>query len=120
MPRPAPTTPPGVVVHGIARRKDLGNVRRWLEASNKDLGTIAAIRWLLRKSILVKEGKKTSSAVVYLETQTEVGKVARRKVVADERVRAGQRKEVGRSQFIPPALLMSAAGITSLRAACEY
>ncbi|KAF8470025.1 hypothetical protein BDZ91DRAFT_719723 [Kalaharituber pfeilii] len=55
--------------------RDLGNVRRWLEASNKDLGKITGIRWLRKKTILAEEGKQTSSVVVYLETPTETGKV---------------------------------------------
>ncbi|KAF8456833.1 hypothetical protein BDZ91DRAFT_800943 [Kalaharituber pfeilii] len=56
-------------------RKDLGNVQRWLQASNKDVGKITGIRWLRKKTILLEEGKKTSSVVVYLETPTEIGKV---------------------------------------------
>ncbi|KAF8464853.1 hypothetical protein BDZ91DRAFT_763872 [Kalaharituber pfeilii] len=54
--------------------QDLGKVRKWLEASNK-LGKTVGIRWLRRKTILVEEGKKTSSVVVYLEKPIEVGKV---------------------------------------------
>ncbi|KAF8471103.1 hypothetical protein BDZ91DRAFT_838582 [Kalaharituber pfeilii] len=80
-----PTTPPtsdatttskaDIVVHGIALRKDLGKVRRLLEAVTKDLGRITGIRWLRKKDTLVNEGKTTSSAVVYLEKTTEVGRV---------------------------------------------
>ncbi|KAF8457342.1 hypothetical protein BDZ91DRAFT_800593 [Kalaharituber pfeilii] len=65
----------GIVVHGIALRKELGNVKRWLKASNQDMGKILEIRWLRKKATLVEEGKKTSSAVVYLETQTEIGRI---------------------------------------------
>ncbi|KAF8469998.1 hypothetical protein BDZ91DRAFT_791989 [Kalaharituber pfeilii] len=68
------TSKAGIVVHGIALRKDLGKVRRWLEAANKDLGKTTGIRWL-RKDTLVNEGKKTSSAVVYLVKTIEVGRV---------------------------------------------
>ncbi|KAF8470005.1 hypothetical protein BDZ91DRAFT_792006 [Kalaharituber pfeilii] len=94
------TSKHSVVIHGIALRKDLGNVRRWLEASNKDIGKIVGIRWLRRKLILVEEGK-TSPVVVYLETQREIAKVTLGgKVVADERVRAGQGKEIGRSRHM--------------------
>ncbi|KAF8465045.1 hypothetical protein BDZ91DRAFT_795192 [Kalaharituber pfeilii] len=77
----APTTPDntttkhGIVVHGIALGKDLGNVRRWLEASNTEIGKTTGISWLRKKTILLEEGKKTSSAVVYLETQKDIGKV---------------------------------------------
>ncbi|KAF8462031.1 hypothetical protein BDZ91DRAFT_797566 [Kalaharituber pfeilii] len=69
------TTKTGIVVHGIALRKDLGKVRRWLEAANQELGKTTGIRWLRKKDTLVNEGKKTSSAVVYLENTTEVGRV---------------------------------------------
>ncbi|KAF8461506.1 hypothetical protein BDZ91DRAFT_736891 [Kalaharituber pfeilii] len=63
-----PSTPKsGIVVHGIALRKDLGNVRRWMEADNKDIGRITGIGWLIKKTTLREEGKKTSSVVVYLE-----------------------------------------------------
>ncbi|KAF8462607.1 hypothetical protein BDZ91DRAFT_765154 [Kalaharituber pfeilii] len=72
---PDATTPVhGIVVHGIALRKDLGKVRKWLEASNK-IGKTVGIRWLRPKTRLVEEGKKTSSVVVYLEEPTEVEKV---------------------------------------------
>ncbi|KAF8454865.1 hypothetical protein BDZ91DRAFT_801571 [Kalaharituber pfeilii] len=85
-PRSTSTSPPtnpdattrlktGIVVHGIALRKDLGKVRQWLEAANKELGKISGIRWLRKKTTLVEEGKKTSSAVVYLEKETEAGRV---------------------------------------------
>ncbi|KAF8448626.1 hypothetical protein BDZ91DRAFT_803033 [Kalaharituber pfeilii] len=77
-----PTTPDattkgktGIVIHGIALRKDLGKVRQWLEAANKELGKISGIRWLRKRTTLVEEGKKTSSAVVYLEKETDVGRV---------------------------------------------
>ncbi|KAF8454270.1 hypothetical protein BDZ91DRAFT_786594 [Kalaharituber pfeilii] len=80
-----PTTPPtpdastttkiGIVVHGIALSKDLGKVRRWLEAANQELGKTTGIRWLRKKDTLVNEGKTTSSAVVYLENHTDVGRV---------------------------------------------
>ncbi|KAF8471077.1 hypothetical protein BDZ91DRAFT_717626 [Kalaharituber pfeilii] len=39
------------------------------------MGSITGIRWLRKKTILLEEGKKTSSVVVYLETPTETGKV---------------------------------------------
>ncbi|KAF8462828.1 hypothetical protein BDZ91DRAFT_796842 [Kalaharituber pfeilii] len=71
----SPLEKKGIVVHGIALRKDLGNVRRWLETDNIGMGRITGIRWLRKKSILLEEGKKTSSVVVYLETPTETGKV---------------------------------------------
>ncbi|KAF8441942.1 hypothetical protein BDZ91DRAFT_804024 [Kalaharituber pfeilii] len=69
------TSRQGIVVHGIALRKDLGNVRRWLEASKKDIGKTTGIRWLRKKTILTEEGKVTSSVVVYLEKPTDIGKV---------------------------------------------
>ncbi|KAF8471062.1 hypothetical protein BDZ91DRAFT_846728 [Kalaharituber pfeilii] len=70
------TTPKfGVVVHGIALRKDLGKVRKWLESGNKTLGKTVGIRWLRRKAELVGEGKKTSSVVVYLEEEREIDRV---------------------------------------------
>ncbi|KAF8445456.1 hypothetical protein BDZ91DRAFT_853725 [Kalaharituber pfeilii] len=73
---PGTTTPKeGIVGHGIALRKDLRNVRRWMEADNKDIGKITGIRWLRNKTILREEGKKTSSVVVYLEDTTEVDRV---------------------------------------------
>ncbi|KAF8469945.1 hypothetical protein BDZ91DRAFT_761289 [Kalaharituber pfeilii] len=50
-----------------ALRKDLGNVWRWMEADNKDIKRITGIRWLIKKTTLREEGKKTSSLVVYLE-----------------------------------------------------
>ncbi|KAF8459262.1 hypothetical protein BDZ91DRAFT_799909 [Kalaharituber pfeilii] len=56
-------------------RKNLDNVRRWLTADNKDLKKIVGIRWLRKKDILIGEGKKTSSVVVYLEDQQEIDKV---------------------------------------------
>ncbi|KAF8463064.1 hypothetical protein BDZ91DRAFT_796569 [Kalaharituber pfeilii] len=72
---PDATTPVyGIVVHGIALRKDLGKVRKWLEASNK-IGKTVGVRWLRQKARLVEEGKKTSSVVVYLEKSIEVEKV---------------------------------------------
>ncbi|KAF8445138.1 hypothetical protein BDZ91DRAFT_754019 [Kalaharituber pfeilii] len=71
----SPLEKKGIVVHGIALRKDLGNVRRWLETDNIGMGRITGIRWLRKKSILLEEGKKASSVVVYLETPTETGKV---------------------------------------------
>ncbi|KAF8457838.1 hypothetical protein BDZ91DRAFT_852265 [Kalaharituber pfeilii] len=80
--QPVPTSSPdattskqGVVVYGIALRKDLGKVRRWLEDGNPDLGKTVGIRWLRKKTLLVEEGKKTSSIVVYLEGETSVEKV---------------------------------------------
>ncbi|KAF8454254.1 hypothetical protein BDZ91DRAFT_853038 [Kalaharituber pfeilii] len=60
---------------GIALRKDLNNVQKWLEASNKDLGKIAGIRWLSKETILTGEGKTASSVVVYLEGQVRLDKV---------------------------------------------
>ncbi|KAF8438733.1 hypothetical protein BDZ91DRAFT_804261 [Kalaharituber pfeilii] len=69
------TTQHGIVIHGIALREDLGKVRGWLEASNKEIGKTRGIRWLRKKTTLMEEGKKTSSAVLYLETQKDVGKV---------------------------------------------
>ncbi|KAF8461611.1 hypothetical protein BDZ91DRAFT_829588 [Kalaharituber pfeilii] len=71
----ATTSKFGIVVHGIALRKDLGNVRRWMEAASKDIGKITGIRWLRNKGILNEEGKKTSSVVVYLEDMKEVERV---------------------------------------------
>ncbi|KAF8451622.1 hypothetical protein BDZ91DRAFT_802642 [Kalaharituber pfeilii] len=65
----------GIVVHGIALRKDLGKVKQWLEAANKELGKIVGIRWLRRRTILEEEGKKTSSVVVYLGKEMDVEKV---------------------------------------------
>ncbi|KAF8454880.1 hypothetical protein BDZ91DRAFT_852897 [Kalaharituber pfeilii] len=62
----------GLVIHGVALRRELGNVRRWLSEDNKDMPKITGIRWLRKKDILVGEGKKTSSVVVYLEE--EIGK----------------------------------------------
>ncbi|KAF8474097.1 hypothetical protein BDZ91DRAFT_789687 [Kalaharituber pfeilii] len=78
--KPSPTTPDvstksGIVVHGIALRKNLDNVRRWLTADNKDLKKIVGIRWLRKKDTLIGEGKKTSSVVVYLEDQQDIDKV---------------------------------------------
>ncbi|KAF8464234.1 hypothetical protein BDZ91DRAFT_795765 [Kalaharituber pfeilii] len=64
-----------VVVHGVALRKDLGKVRKWLESGNKTIGKTVGIRWLRRKAELVEEGKKTSSVVVYLEEETEIHRV---------------------------------------------
>ncbi|KAF8446806.1 hypothetical protein BDZ91DRAFT_853675 [Kalaharituber pfeilii] len=63
----ATTSKYGVVVHGIALRKDLGRIRRWLEEGNPELGKTIGIRWLRKKTLLLEEGKKTSSVVVYLE-----------------------------------------------------
>ncbi|KAF8453396.1 hypothetical protein BDZ91DRAFT_768216 [Kalaharituber pfeilii] len=65
--RDAATSRQGIVIHGIALRKDLGKVRRWLEEDNKDMGKTAGIRWLRNKETLQEEGKKTSSVVLYLE-----------------------------------------------------
>ncbi|KAF8460051.1 hypothetical protein BDZ91DRAFT_785532 [Kalaharituber pfeilii] len=70
----AATPAHGIVIHGTALRKDLGKVRKWLEASNK-LGKTVGIRWLRKKTTLVEEGKKSSSVVLYLEKPTEVEKV---------------------------------------------
>ncbi|KAF8469493.1 hypothetical protein BDZ91DRAFT_792293 [Kalaharituber pfeilii] len=50
-------------------------VRKWLESDNKELGETTGIRWLRKKTTLIDEGKKTSSVVLYLKTQREVGKV---------------------------------------------
>ncbi|KAF8462864.1 hypothetical protein BDZ91DRAFT_796908 [Kalaharituber pfeilii] len=69
------TSKAGVVVHGISLRKDLGKVRKWLEAGNKTLGKTVGIRWLRRKTELLAEGKKTSSVVVYLEEEKEIDRV---------------------------------------------
>ncbi|KAF8460756.1 hypothetical protein BDZ91DRAFT_798635 [Kalaharituber pfeilii] len=65
----------GIVVHGIALRKDLGKIKQWLQAANKDLGKITGVRWLRKRTLLEEEGKKTSSVVLYLEKETDVGKV---------------------------------------------
>ncbi|KAF8468243.1 hypothetical protein BDZ91DRAFT_793111 [Kalaharituber pfeilii] len=80
-PSPPPTNPSattskyGVVIHGIALRKDLGRVRKWLEGGNAELGKTVGIRWLRKKTLLLEEGKKTSSVVVYLEEHTEIDRV---------------------------------------------
>ncbi|KAF8463054.1 hypothetical protein BDZ91DRAFT_796544 [Kalaharituber pfeilii] len=71
----ATTSTFGVVVHGIALRKDLGKVRKWLESGNKGLGKTVGIRWLRRKTALIEEGKKTSSVLVYLEAATDIDRV---------------------------------------------
>ncbi|KAF8457839.1 hypothetical protein BDZ91DRAFT_785927 [Kalaharituber pfeilii] len=63
---------PGIVVHGVALRKDSGNVRRWLKEDNKDLKKVVGIRWLRKKDT---EGKKTSSVVVYLEDPQDIDRV---------------------------------------------
>ncbi|KAF8445140.1 hypothetical protein BDZ91DRAFT_754035 [Kalaharituber pfeilii] len=65
----------GIVIHRIALRKDLGKGRRWLEEANKDIGKTTRIRWLRRKTLLLEEGKKTSSAVVYLEKEVQIQRV---------------------------------------------
>ncbi|KAF8442778.1 hypothetical protein BDZ91DRAFT_792566 [Kalaharituber pfeilii] len=39
------------------------------------LGMIRGVRWLRKKAILEEEGKKTSSVVAYLETETKADKV---------------------------------------------
>ncbi|KAF8457888.1 hypothetical protein BDZ91DRAFT_852239 [Kalaharituber pfeilii] len=65
----------GLVIHGVALRKDLDKIRKWLESDNKELGETTGIRWLRKKTTLIDEGKKTSSVVLYLKTQREVGKV---------------------------------------------
>ncbi|KAF8443465.1 hypothetical protein BDZ91DRAFT_803910 [Kalaharituber pfeilii] len=39
------------------------------------LGKIRGVRWLRKKAILKEEGKKTSSVVAYLETETKADKV---------------------------------------------
>ncbi|KAF8465978.1 hypothetical protein BDZ91DRAFT_794551 [Kalaharituber pfeilii] len=49
--------------------------RKWLETGNTDLGKTVGIRWLRKKTLLLEEGKKTSSAVLYLEKQTELDRV---------------------------------------------
>ncbi|KAF8462815.1 hypothetical protein BDZ91DRAFT_796805 [Kalaharituber pfeilii] len=64
----------GIVIHGIALRKDLGKVRQWLEAANKELGKVKGIRWLRKRKLLEEEGKKTSSVVIYLEKEVDVEK----------------------------------------------
>ncbi|KAF8476773.1 hypothetical protein BDZ91DRAFT_843548 [Kalaharituber pfeilii] len=76
-PRPDAATAPkyGVVVHGIALRKDVARVRRWLETGNAGLGKTVGIRWLRKKSVLLEEGKKTSLVVVYLEDNTDIDRV---------------------------------------------
>ncbi|KAF8454879.1 hypothetical protein BDZ91DRAFT_801585 [Kalaharituber pfeilii] len=74
-PQTITTSKAGVVVHGISLRKDLGKVRKWLEAGNKTLGKTVGIRWLRRKTELLAEGKKTSSVVVYLEEEKEIDRV---------------------------------------------
>ncbi|KAF8461607.1 hypothetical protein BDZ91DRAFT_784806 [Kalaharituber pfeilii] len=75
-PNTGATTPTfGVVVHGIALRKDLAKVRKWLESGNDRLGKTVGIRWLTRKAALLEEGKMTSSVVVYLEAATDVDRV---------------------------------------------
>ncbi|KAF8461747.1 hypothetical protein BDZ91DRAFT_797815 [Kalaharituber pfeilii] len=71
----ANTNPSGIVVHGVALRKDLSKVRKWLEADIKVLGKTVGIRWLKKKTMLVDEGKKTRSVVVYLENTFEGGRV---------------------------------------------
>ncbi|KAF8456812.1 hypothetical protein BDZ91DRAFT_800905 [Kalaharituber pfeilii] len=50
-------------------------VRKWLETGNAGLGRTVGIRWLRKKTLLLEEGKKTSSAVLYLEKQTELDRV---------------------------------------------
>ncbi|KAF8438323.1 hypothetical protein BDZ91DRAFT_795596 [Kalaharituber pfeilii] len=65
----------GIVIHGIALRKDLGKVKQWLEAANKELGKIRGIRWLRKRDVLEEEGKKTSSVVIYLGKEMDVEKV---------------------------------------------
>ncbi|KAF8469952.1 hypothetical protein BDZ91DRAFT_791911 [Kalaharituber pfeilii] len=76
-----PTTPDaitkgeaGVVIHGIPLRKDLGKVKKWLGAANRELGKVMGIRWLRKKSLL-EEGKQTSSVVLYLEKEVAIEKV---------------------------------------------
>ncbi|KAF8460015.1 hypothetical protein BDZ91DRAFT_799380 [Kalaharituber pfeilii] len=69
------TSQNGIVIHGIALRKDLARVSRWLEESNPGLGKTRGIRWLRKKATLLEEGKKASSVVLYLETTADVGKV---------------------------------------------
>ncbi|KAF8446679.1 hypothetical protein BDZ91DRAFT_753091 [Kalaharituber pfeilii] len=70
----ATTTKPGIVVPRIALRKNLGNVRRWMEADN-DIGRITGIRWLIKETTLREKGKKTSLVVVYLEDTTQADRV---------------------------------------------
>ncbi|KAF8468253.1 hypothetical protein BDZ91DRAFT_793128 [Kalaharituber pfeilii] len=65
------TSKSGIVVHGVALRKNLGNVQKWLESANKGLGKITGIRWLRKNETLVEEGKLASSVVVYLEECVE-------------------------------------------------
>ncbi|KAF8465028.1 hypothetical protein BDZ91DRAFT_820932 [Kalaharituber pfeilii] len=72
---PVVPTKTGILVHGVAVRKDLGNARRWLSADNKDLKKIVGIRWLRKKDLLIGEGKKTSSIVVYLKDHQNIDKV---------------------------------------------
>ncbi|KAF8460155.1 hypothetical protein BDZ91DRAFT_726399, partial [Kalaharituber pfeilii] len=74
-PTPKPKVRIGIVVHGVALRRDLGKVQRWLGEDNKDLRKIVGVRWLRRKDLLVGEGKKTSSVVVFLEDQQDVDRV---------------------------------------------
>ncbi|KAF8446574.1 hypothetical protein BDZ91DRAFT_787135 [Kalaharituber pfeilii] len=65
----------GIVIHGIALRKDLGKVKKWLAAANESLGKIKGIRWLRKRNLLEEAGKTTSSVVVYLEKEVDVEKV---------------------------------------------
>ncbi|KAF8476777.1 hypothetical protein BDZ91DRAFT_787372 [Kalaharituber pfeilii] len=50
---PAVTQDSPPVVHGVALRKNLGNVQKWLGSANKDLGKFCGIRWLRKKEILM-------------------------------------------------------------------
>ncbi|KAF8446685.1 hypothetical protein BDZ91DRAFT_853677 [Kalaharituber pfeilii] len=65
----------GIVIHGIALRKDLGKVKKWLAAANESLGKIKGIRWLRKRNLLEEAGKTTSSVVVYLQKEVDVEKV---------------------------------------------
>ncbi|KAF8457371.1 hypothetical protein BDZ91DRAFT_786027 [Kalaharituber pfeilii] len=65
----------GIVIHGIALRKDLGKVKKWLAAANESLGKIKGIRWLRKRNLLEEAGKTTSSVAVYLEKEVDVEKV---------------------------------------------
>ncbi|KAF8464835.1 hypothetical protein BDZ91DRAFT_795322 [Kalaharituber pfeilii] len=74
--RPPLQTRQGIVIHGVALRKDLEKVRKWLEEDNKELGKMTTgIRWLRRKATLEEEGKKASSIVLYTKARVEIGRV---------------------------------------------
>ncbi|KAF8459235.1 hypothetical protein BDZ91DRAFT_851979 [Kalaharituber pfeilii] len=103
---PGTTTPKeGIVVHGLALRKDLRHVRRWMEADNKDIGKITGMAEEQDDTEGGREKDKFGSCIPGGHNGSRPGEI-RRKIVESLPVRVRQRTEIGKGRPLTSAWII--------------